>query len=333
MSPRQVSQTTVTIPVGCRDDVVPLSDRRAEPLASVGVRQVALSSLVAGFDWPGPDPRTHLVLATVDGAGRLLVGDHEHELTPGTVAVCPARSPRFQWADEPWRVVTIRLADNARWRGFRDTGPFVLERQDPYRFAAPTFGILGELPSAVTAVSGASQGRDPMDEFMKRFAAPPNPDADTSNPGVPTDPFSLYAVVLRFQLEALLAGPPSVGNDEQRLHGLWEAVRRDPGRNWSVQALARQLNVSRATLHRLVGQHHESTPGAIVDRIRMDHAARLLAHGGLPVKAVAAQVGYSTPYSFSAAFRRSRGCPPSVFRTRRASTESSDHSPTDHSEM
>jgi AraC-like DNA-binding protein len=50
----------------------------------------------------------------------------------------------------------------------------------------------------------------------------------------------------------------------------------------------------------------------------MDHAARLLAHGDLPVKAIATQVGYSTPYSFSAAFRRSRGCPPSVFRAKAA---------------
>lgn len=318
MSPRRVSQSTVTIPAGCRDDVVPMSDRRAEPLVSAGVGQVALSSLVAGFEWPGPDPRTHLVLATIDGTGQLLLGDREHHLVPGTVALCPAHTPRYQWADEPWRLVTIRLADIDLWRRFRETGPFVLEGQEPYRFAAPVLGILGELPQAVTAVSGASHGRDPMDEFLSRFAAQLNLEPDALGPGVATEPFSLYAVILRIQLEALLAGPPSVGNDERRLHGLWEAVRREPGQDWSVEALARHLNVSRATLHRLVRRRHESTPGAIVDRIRMDHAARLLAHGHLPVKAVAAQVGYATPYSFSAAFRRSHGCPPSVFRTQNA---------------
>jgi AraC-like DNA-binding protein len=285
-------------------------------LASAGVNQVALSSLVAGFDWPGPDPRTHLVLATVGGVGRLLLAGQEHRLVPGTVAMCPAHSPRYQWADEPWRVVTIRLADNDLWRRFRDTGPFVLDGQDPYRFAAPTLGILGELPPAVTTVSGASHGRIPMDEFLSRFAAQLNPGGGTTPSAVPTDPFALYSVVLRIQLETLLAGPPTVGTDENRLHGLWEAVRREPGRDWSVAALARHLNVSRATLHRLVARHHDSTARAIVDRIRMEHAERLLAHGDLPVKAVAAQVGYSTPYSFSAAFRRSRGCPPSAFRTR-----------------
>ena len=33
-------------------------------------------------------------------------------------------------------------------------------------------------------------------------------------------------------------------------------------------------------------------------------------------RAIASQVGYATPYSFSAAFRRTRGCPPSEFRAR-----------------
>jgi AraC-like DNA-binding protein len=295
-----------------------MSDRRAEPLLSAGVGQVALSSLVSGFHWPGPDPRTHLVLATVEGTGRLAVGDRDHQLVPGTVAVCPARTARDQWADEPWRVVTIRLADIDLWQRFRETGPFVLEGQDPHRFAAPALGILGELAPAVTAVSEASHGRNPMDEFMSRFGAPRNLEPDALGPGVATDPFSLYAVILRIQLEALRAGPPSVGKDERRLRGLWEAVRREPGQNWSVESLARHLNVSRATLHRLVAHHHETTPGAIVDRIRMDHAARLLASGDLPVKAIAAQVGYATPYSFSAAFRRGRGCPPSVFRAQAA---------------
>lgn len=82
----------------------------------------------------------------------------------------------------------------------------------------------------------------------------------------------------------------------------------------TVESLAEHLNVSRATLHRLVARHYENSPGAIVDRIRMKHAAHLLAHGELPVKAIAAQVGYATPYSFSAAFRRAHGCPPSAFR-------------------
>lgn len=314
MEPQRSPQSTVTIPDGCRDDVVPLVDSRAEPLVSVGVGQVAVSSLVAGFDWPGPNPRSHLVLATVEGKGRLAIGGDEYDLVPGTVAVCPARIPRYQWADEPWRLVTIRLAEIELWGPFRKMGPFVLEGEDPHRFAAPALGILGELPSAMTLVSGGSHGREPKDEFLSRFGAQLNRNQIGSGPAAPTEPFALYAVILRIQLEALLSGPPRVSDEERRLAALWEAVRREPGRDWRVRALATHLAVSRATLHRLVQQHQGSSPGAIVERIRMDHAAYLLAHGELPVKAIAAQVGYSTPYSFSAAFRRARGLPPSEFR-------------------
>jgi AraC-like DNA-binding protein len=316
MASQRTPRPTVTIPAGCRDDVVPLFDGRAEPLASVGVTQVSLSSLVGGFDWPGPDPHTHLVLATVEGKGRLLLGGREHDLMPGTVAVCPAHMPRHQRADEPWRLITIRLAAIEPWHRFAEMGPFVLDDQDPHRFAAPTRGILGELSPTITTVSGASHGRDPMDEFLDRFGAQLNLDPIFSGPAAPTEPFALYAVILRIQLEALLAGPPSVSNDERRLASLWETVRREPGRDWTVESLARQLSVSRATLHRLVARHHEGSPGAIVERIRMDEAAHLLVNGGLPVKAIASQVGYSTPYSFSAAFRRTRGCPPTEFRQR-----------------
>ncbi|MDZ7676683.1 MAG: AraC family transcriptional regulator [Acidimicrobiales bacterium] len=313
---RRVPQATVTIPADCRDHVVPLSDRRAEPLAGAGVGQVALSTLVSGFVWPGPDPFTHLVLATVAGCGWVRVGDREHELTPGSVAVCPARTPRHQWAEEDWELVTIRLADDDRWRPFHGTGPFVLEGQDRYRFAAPTLGMLGEVPTAVTEVSGASRGRDPMRAFLDRFSAQLGGAPRGLGPGVPTEPFSLLALALRQQLERLLAGPPSGSEEALRLRRLWDDVRQDPGRDWSVEALAARMNVSRATLHRLVARHEEGTPAAIVERIRMEHAAHLLTHGDLPVKAVAAQVGYSTPYAFSAAFRRSRGFPPSHVRRR-----------------
>ena len=314
MAPVRESQTTVTIPAGCRDDVVPLSDPRAEPLSAAGVGQVVLSSVVAGFDWPGPDPRTHLVLVTMEGRGRLQVGDTEHELMPGSVAVCPAQVRRRHRAEEPWRVVTIRIGNVGPWRRFHDLGAFVLEGQDPHRFAAPVLGILAELPSEVTAVSGASEGREPMEEILSRFGGRVNFEPSRDGTVVATEPFSLFATVLRFQLDSLLAGPPDISEAEIRLKRLWESVRREPGKGWTVESLAEHLNVSRATLHRLVARHHDRTPGAIVERIRMDHAARLLAHGDLPVKAVAAQVGYSTPYSFSAAFRRSRGRAPSVFR-------------------
>jgi AraC-like DNA-binding protein len=291
-----------------------MSDPRAAPLTSRAVGFVAISTLVAGFDWPGPGPRTHLVLVTLEGRGRLRVAGEERDLLPGSVAVCPAGVPRRHWAEDHWRLVTVRVGDVEQWDRLTETGPFVIAGEDPQRFAAPVQGILAELPAVLTAVSGASRGRSPMDEILSRFSTQIGLEGAPGAATVATDPFSLHASALGMQLDRLLEGPPSTDREEIQLRGLWEAVRRDPGARWSVESLAGQLNVSRATLHRMVARHFDQSPGVLVERIRMDHAAHLLAHGGIPIKAIAAQVGYSTPYSFSAAFRRVVGTPPSAFR-------------------
>ncbi|MEL6985128.1 MAG: hypothetical protein AAFO29_22035, partial [Actinomycetota bacterium] len=86
-------RSTVTIPADCRDDVVPTTDPRAQPLFDAGVPQVMRSVLRAGFDWPGPNPATHLVLATIAGTGTLALSTETHTLTAGTIAVLPARCP------------------------------------------------------------------------------------------------------------------------------------------------------------------------------------------------------------------------------------------------
>ena len=196
------------------------STGRAEPLASVGVTQVALSSLVAGFDWPGPDPRTHLVLATVEGRGRLLVGERQHDLVPGTVAVCPAHtSPATSGQTSPGDSSPFDSRRSSRGADSWQMGPFVLDGQDPHRFAAPVLGMVGELPLSDDRRLGGlarsrSDGRVPQP-----LRAQLNLEPSDTGPTPPTEPFSLYAVILRIQLEALLAGPPSVSDDERRLAG------------------------------------------------------------------------------------------------------------------
>ena len=47
---------------------------------------------------------------------------------------------------------------------------------------------------------------------------------------------------------------------------------------------------------------------------RIGRARALLPHSGIPVTEVALSVGYQTPSSFAAAFRKSTGATPSEFR-------------------
>jgi AraC-like DNA-binding protein len=95
-------------------------------------------------------------------------------------------------------------------------------------------------------------------------------------------------------------------------------MHSDPQRPWTLESLARQANVSRATLARrfteLVGQ----PPMAYLARWRLSLAAELLVETDATVEQVANRVGYQSPFAFSAAFRKAHDLPPRAFRRQAA---------------
>lgn len=92
------------------------------------------------------------------------------------------------------------------------------------------------------------------------------------------------------------------------------AVHDDPGRPWTLPALAAEAAMSRsafaARFTDLVGE----TPMAYVTSWRMDVAGRLVREGGLTLAAVAERVGYRSEAAFNRAFRAAHGMPPGRFR-------------------
>jgi AraC-like DNA-binding protein len=88
----------------------------------------------------------------------------------------------------------------------------------------------------------------------------------------------------------------------------------DPARPWTLDALASEAGASRASLarrfHDLVGE----PPMTFLKNWRMAMAADLLCQPDETVSTVAEKVGYSTPFAFSAAFKRVRGMSPQEHR-------------------
>ena len=107
----------------------------------------------------------------------------------------------------------------------------------------------------------------------------------------------------------LLARRATEGED--RLAALWRAVSDDPARPWSLPGLAKLAGVGPERLRRLCVARTGHPPMEEVTRLRMRHAALLLAGGRLSVSAVATAVGYANAFAFSTAFRRNHGEPPS----------------------
>lgn len=95
------------------------------------------------------------------------------------------------------------------------------------------------------------------------------------------------------------------------------AIHRDPGRDWTVDEMARRTVMSRSAFAgrfaRLVGV----PPAAYVATQRLSRAAHLLTSTSRPVHEIALEVGYSSDAAFSRAFARRFGAPPRQWRAAR----------------
>ncbi|HEX6021349.1 MAG TPA: AraC family transcriptional regulator [Solirubrobacter sp.] len=87
-----------------------------------------------------------------------------------------------------------------------------------------------------------------------------------------------------------------------------------PAEPWTLERLAREVHVSRATLARRFADAVGESPLAYLARWRMDLAARRLKTSTDSVETIANEVGYQSAYAFNRAFARYRGQPPGRYR-------------------
>ena len=101
-----------------------------------------------------------------------------------------------------------------------------------------------------------------------------------------------------------------VGRALALLHG-------EPARDWTIEALAGEVALSRSALYdrfvQLVGQ----PPMQYLTQWRMQLAAGLLRETRAPVASVALEVGYDSEAAFARAFKRLTGTPPAAWRRAR----------------
>jgi AraC-like DNA-binding protein len=93
------------------------------------------------------------------------------------------------------------------------------------------------------------------------------------------------------------------------------AIHLEPDRDWTVVELARLMGASRSGFAERFARVVGETPARYVAKVRM-HQARLWLKDGMRVAHVAEKLGYDAEASFSRAFKRVIGAPPSAFRTK-----------------
>ncbi|MBI2511921.1 MAG: helix-turn-helix transcriptional regulator [Opitutae bacterium] len=123
----------------------------------------------------------------------------------------------------------------------------------------------------------------------------------------------------RHQLQEVVLALAELGLrfDPSRLNRISTRVRRlvgsDAPRRWRVDAVARQLGMSEATLRRRL-EREDTSFRRVLQEVRMGRALVLLQSSELPVVQVALEVGYDSVSQFSARFRRHFGQSPRQLR-------------------
>ena len=220
-------------------------------------------------------PYSHVV-ACFGGRGRVLIDGAVVDWRPGQVLLAPVHVLHaFEVAGrEPWRIAWVFFDDRA--------GPPV---------------IAGDRARLVEAEAG---------DFVAALQMLTREAAGARAPAL------LQSLVAVVETQARrLAGTEPV---DARLWRLWERVEGDLARDWTGRELARAAAVSEEHLRRLCQRHLRRSPVAHLTQLRMERACTLLRSTSAKLEVIAQQVGFSSIYTFSGAFKRWSGVPPSAFR-------------------
>lgn len=105
------------------------------------------------------------------------------------------------------------------------------------------------------------------------------------------------------------------------------AIHLDPAKDWTVAALAEVMRASRSAFAERFAAVVGETPARYVAQVRMQQARQWLERDKLRIGVVARRLGYDSEASFSRAFKRVVGKPPSHYRTAEPSAPDSGARP------
>ncbi len=130
----------------------------------------------------------------------------------------------------------------------------------------------------------------------------------------------LADVLLAQALRAYLAGAArgSLGRPRPRhdpqIEQAAALIRDQPARPWTLQALAREVGMSRTSLVARFRAATGESPMRHLARIRLGQAAGYLATADLSIAMIARRTGYASDASLSKAFKREFGTSPGAYR-------------------
>ena len=121
-------------------------------------------------------------------------------------------------------------------------------------------------------------------------------------------------VLLLAQLQRGSDGESKTSSTDERLRAVEIAILAEPGRHWTVAALADISHLSPSRFAHLFAQQRGVPPMRYLEGARMERARELLLSTGNSVQEIAHAVGYTSPLHFSARFKAVTSMAPTEFR-------------------
>lgn len=175
-----------------------------------------------------------------------------------------------------------------------------------------SFGLFDRLPSAlVEDLSAVPAVRASFDWMMAERSDP------TMGTGALTEALMKQCLVLLIRHHFSRDGtnsPLFEALADARLSRAIQLVLQRPGAAHTLHGLAKAAGMSRSVFAKRFMEVFRRSPMDFVQRTRLHHAAKLLTATDLPVKVIAASMGYASRSHFSRAFRSAYGMDPSKFR-------------------
>jgi len=179
---------------------------------------------------------------------------------------------------------------------------------------APRALLIDVLPDVVhvSFTNASAPYLGPLVAAMRR-------EAEEAQLGAPSIVTALSTALFTMLLRAWLAGQPSLAGvlgllANRRLGASVIAMLERPAEPWTLEMLAKEAAMSRATFMRAFSAHSESSPLALLSHMRMQLASTMLTHTNRSIADVAADVGYQSEAAFSKRFKEAYGVAPGRFR-------------------
>ncbi len=252
-----------------------------------------------------PHRHTHFEVCLVGahGTGTFTAHGHDYALTPGTAffarpgiihQIVNTRQPfmelywvAFQWTPTPGAQASSEL--DALWRAFAESDVCAVPDAQ---------GQLGACWQALQLLANGDilAGRD------QQIAS-----------------LTTALLVAVAQLGAGANAPPPVHVPPVLTHDLparlaMRYMHDNLGKPLTVGEIAQQSHTSARNLSRVFARFAGTSPMAYITQARQDWAQSLLQHTDMPIKEIAALVGYADVHHFTRVFSRMAGCPPGEYR-------------------